>query len=177
MPLPFVAGRGGLLEVEDSSSHRTMPLPASRPHLRPEAELPERRVPPVPPAARAGQGRRFWRSLPAQAGPPAHAGPASSGPGSEEAAAFTGLDAYRRRAGELARELEAVAEPALGTRLTALAVKVAALVADLESVGADTRLLGPLRDLVAELVRPGERPSGLRDRALEALRAFAEERP
>jgi len=177
VPLPFVAGRGGLLEVEDSSSHRTMPLPASRPHLRPEAELPERRVPPVPPAARAGQGRRFWRSLPAQAGPPAHAGPASSGPGSEEAAAFTGLDAYRRRAGELARELEAVAEPALGARLAALAVKVAALVADLESVGADTRLLEPLRDLVAELVRPGERPSGLRDRALEALRAFAEERP
>jgi hypothetical protein len=87
------------------------------------------------------------------------------------------LDAYRRRAGELARELEAVPEPALGGRLVAMAAKVAALVADLESVGVDPRILEPLRDLVAALIYPGERPRGLRDRAVTTLRKFAEEGP
>jgi len=127
----------------------------------------------VPPVARTGQGRRFWRSLPAQVG------------GEEGAAITAGLDAYRRRAGELARELEALPEPAFGgpdragpaPALAAMAAKVAALVADLESVGADPRVIEPLRELVADLIRPCERPRGLRDRAVATLREFAEKGP
>jgi Ca-activated chloride channel homolog len=173
-----LAGQGGLLSVQEAAPgapHRAMPLPASRPRLRPAAELPERRIPPVPPFARPGPGkdRRFWRTLPAQVGP---AGPATSGAGQDEATA-TGLDAYRRRADELVRELQAMPEAALRGRLGAMAAKVAGLVADLESVGADPAAIDPLRDLVAELIRPGERPRDLRDRAVEVLREFVGKRP
>src|SRR6266540_3954630 len=178
VPIPFVEGRGGFLSVDSAVARHAMPPPASRPHLRPAVELPKLPVPPVPPVppvATTGQGRRFWRSLPAQVG------------GEEGAASTAGLDAYRRRAGELARELEALPEPALGgpdragrgpaPALAAMAAKVAALVADLESVGADPRVIEPLRELVADLVRPGERPRGLRDRAVATLREFAEKGP
>ncbi len=175
VPIPFVEGRGGFLSVDSAVARHAMPPLASRPHLRPAVELPKLPVPPVPPVATTGQGRRFWRSLPAQVG------------GEAGAASTAGLDAYRRRAGELARELEALPEPALGgpdragrgpaPALAAIAAKVAALVADLESVGADSRVIEPLRELVADLVRPGERPRGLRDRAVATLREFAEKGP
>jgi Ca-activated chloride channel family protein len=173
--IPF-AGRGGLLSVQEAAPLGIAPPPpSSRPHLRRAVARPERRVAPVPPDAKTGQGRRFWRALPAQAGPPDHKGSAATGMHMEQPVAS--LDAYRRRAGELARELEAVPEPALGGRLVAMAAKVAALVADLESVGVDPRILEPLRDLVAALIYPGERPRGLRDRAATTLRKFAEEGP
>jgi Ca-activated chloride channel homolog len=167
-----LAARGGHFSVQEGAPQRFIPMPASPPQLRPSVALPERRVPPVPPFARAGQGRRFWRSLPSQAGP---AGPA--GPGQDEATATTGLEAYRRRAAELARELEALPEPALAGSLGTMAARVAGLVADLESVGADPRVIQALRDLVAELVRPAEHPRDLRDRAVEVLRGSAGKRP
>ncbi len=166
---PFSLG-GGLLSGETVSARPAMPLSASPPRLRPAVDLPGRRVPPVPPAPRGGHGRRFWRSLPAQVTSLDQVGP-------EDRAVTTGLDAYRRRAGELARELAATPEPALGRRLDAMAAKVAALVADLESVGADPGAIEPLRELVAALARPSGEPRSLRARAVAMLVAFAGERP
>jgi hypothetical protein len=71
-------------------------------------------------------------------------------------------------------------QPDLRRRLGLVQVGLAALVADLESVGAVEEELRPLRDLAAELA-PSTRPTvagqpeldRLRDRALAVLRAFA----
>jgi Ca-activated chloride channel family protein len=170
------AGRGGLRSVPDG------PVPGQRPPV----ELPGLRFPPVPPMARAGQGRHFWRSP---------AGPVPQDPGEG-----TTLDAYRRRAASLAAELEATPAPALGERLGRMAAEIAALVADLQSVCADLGEIEPLRELVDELAlagaerlpglvprgevgEPRERVSGvgappeLRDRVVVVLREFAGRRP
>jgi hypothetical protein len=164
--VPFTAA-GGFLSMETAVAHHTMPSPASRHRPRPAVELPGLPVPPAPPTAGARRGRRFWR-----AGPEGLAATTS-----DDLAASDGLDAYRRRAAELARELRATLEPALGPRLGAMAARLAALVADLESVGADPSAIQPLRDLVAALAGPSGDPRGLRDRAVEALLEFAREGP
>jgi Ca-activated chloride channel homolog len=175
VPVPFMAHRGGLLSVPDAAPAGLAMPPTVPPRPRPAVELSRRRLGPMPPAARSGQERRFWRALPAQAGRGPDAGPAGAVPGT--APEVTGLDAYRRRAGELARRLRAVPEPDLRDRLGAFAAEVAALVADLESVGADPRVIEPLRDLVVALVRPTERPRDLRERALQGLADFIGKRP
>jgi Ca-activated chloride channel family protein len=80
------------------------------------------------------------------------------------------LDAYRRRARDLIRMLEAAPEAELAWRLGVVATALAALVADLASVGADERELEPLRQLATELpgrVRRAE--TGLQ--GLRSLRA------
>ena len=175
LPIAFTARRPGFPAAETASSGPAAPAPeawpprpaapssGAPPHLRPAVELPGLRLPPVPPAAGADQGRRFWRSLPAQVGP--------------EGATVTSLDAYRHRAAELARELEAAPRAALGRRLGVMATRVAALVADLESVGAEPGVIEPLRDLVVALAGSAEQPGVLRDRAVAALREFAGEGP
>jgi Ca-activated chloride channel family protein len=182
MPVAAPLAALGLMSVETASPQLARPFSGPRPRLRPAVELPGLRVPPVPPAATAGQPRRFWRSLPDQVGTPVQPGPPATGgpttpPGPPDAAATRTLDAYRRRAAELARELEATPPAALGGRLGAMAAAVAALVADLRSVGADQSVVEPLRDLVAELTNPGDDPQGLRDRAVMVLRVFAEDDP
>jgi len=141
---------------------------AATPLRRPAVELPGLRLPPAPPSARERGGRRFWRSLAAQRAETEE----------QPAAVGTDLDAYRRRAGDLARQLEAASAAELGRRLGALAVEVAALVADLESVGAGPRETEPLRELVAELTESTPDRAELRrlrDRAVAVLRTFAGE--
>jgi Ca-activated chloride channel homolog len=90
------------------------------------------------------------------------------------------LAAYRRRTRDLAGVLEAAVEGDVAWRLRVVGRAVAALVADLDSVGADEREVEPLRRLAAELDRPFERlglaPAALlrlRDRAVAALTSFA----
>jgi Ca-activated chloride channel family protein len=176
-PIPVrLAARGGLLSVEEEPPWTQPPAAVPRPRLQPPVELPGRRVPPRPPAAAPGRSRRFWRSLAAPLGTPGDPAPPAAGdpPGHGAASATPALDAYRRRAAELARELEAVPREAFGGRLHAVAAAVAALQADLRSAGAGPRVLAPLADLIAELTNPGNDPRSLRDRAVTALRAFAE---
>jgi Ca-activated chloride channel homolog len=168
-PVAARASWGGILSLDATAPQRLMRAFASRPPLRLPVELPDPRVPPVPPAGRAARGRRFWRPLPAQIGPE------GTDPGRD-------LAAYRRRAAALARELEAAPAAALHRRLGAMAAEVAALVADLESVGAGSGAVEPLRELVAELAQAGAGPGtgalrSLRDRAVAILRAFAGEGP
>jgi Ca-activated chloride channel family protein len=90
------------------------------------------------------------------------------------------LAAYRRRARDLAGVLEAAVAGDVAWRLGVVGRAVAALVADLDSVGADEREVEALRRLAAELGRPFERlrlaPAALlrlRDRAVAALTSFA----
>jgi Ca-activated chloride channel family protein len=103
----------------------------------------------------------------------------------EAAAADARLDeavlrAYRRRARHL-HELLAGAGPAgRAERLAELRAGLAALVADLESVGVAGAEVGPLRELLAALEQAaagpapgGAEPDRLWDRALAVLEAFA----
>jgi len=91
------------------------------------------------------------------------------------------LAAYRRRARDLARVLEAAPEAELARRLGVAARALAALLADLASVDPDERDLEPLRQLAAELARRAGRVEAgpaalrrLRARALATLTRFAE---
>jgi Ca-activated chloride channel family protein len=131
---------------------------------------------PAGPLARA-QGR--GRVGPGRIGRPRSGGLAGRPLGGAE------LAPYRHRAARLADLLEGRPHPAgpradLRRRLGLVQVGLAALVADLESVGAAEEELRPLRDLAGELV-PLTRPTvsdqpeldRLRDRALAVLRAFA----
>jgi Ca-activated chloride channel family protein len=87
------------------------------------------------------------------------------------------LAAYRARARELATLLDREAD--LGRALGLVRVRLAALLADLESVGAARAEVVPLRELAAALGRLDAEPAladaalaGLRDRALALLAAF-----
>jgi hypothetical protein len=158
-----LAGRrgGGLLSVDDAPPRS----PLLRPRVTPlPVESPGVKLPPRPPE----HTRRFWRVPPADAGTPPEGD----------------LGAYRRRAEELARALEAVPEADLERRLAAAAAEVAALAADLETVAPEAGWVVELRRLAAELSGMGAgsrwaagRPSEVRDRAVATLRAFAEEPP
>ncbi|HEX8858986.1 MAG TPA: hypothetical protein VGC06_07815, partial [Actinomycetes bacterium] len=156
VPTAMVTHRaGGLLSVDDAQPRvaRISPLPV---------ESPERMLPPRPPE----HTRRFWSRTPADAASPPEGD----------------LVAYRRRAAELARDLEATPETALADRLGAAAGELAGLASDLESVGAEPGWVARLLALAAELgglaVTPGagaQRLRDLRDRVVAALAEFAEE--
>jgi Ca-activated chloride channel family protein len=147
---------------------------------------------PASPAHVSDRARRRLQRSPAtqrQLGGP-RSGGWPPGPSSGSAAvpplAGADLDAYRRRARDLVRLLEAAPEAELAWRLGVVATAIAALVADLASVGADEPELEPLRQLAAELTHRAEllhrarraRPDAaalhrLRARALATLTTFA----
>jgi Ca-activated chloride channel homolog len=164
VPAALVARpRGGLLSVDDAPPNprvraRPSPLPVESPGLK---------LPPRPP----DHTRRFWQVPPADA----------AGPGTPPGG---GLGAYRRRAAELARDLETAPEAELERRLATAAAEVAALAVDLGTVAAEPGWVARLRRLAAELgglgASPGRvaaRPSEARDRAVATLLEFAEEPP
>jgi Ca-activated chloride channel family protein len=166
---PVARARGGLLSAD---------APAAMPSVRPQPAMPRPVFPPKQPLRPQppGAGRRFWRALP-EAGTIG----APTGTGAE-LTAEDGLAAYRRRAAELARDLEATPEAALADRLGAAPAELAGLASDLRSVGAEPGWVARLLALAAELgglaVTPGagaERLRDLRDRVVAALAELAEE--